>query len=467
MHGSTVECALMALEKWFYEKVENGHSIAPWVQHIYAHAQSLAFAGVLVSVGLKYPGHFTRELLPLLGNLFIYQYQLNWASYEQQETWSTPLERQGQPAIKLAVEWNSMPHRRLILQNTAPYLMLQDQATRAYLVERTVQWRKENEDNEKTRDDLKCFLARLDLQNYTETPQSDGRVLITMRWPSELEAKVTQAQDKYELNMLSLTLAMRARSYLSGQKTLELQELPEFVTQIQRLANWHPSDVEESQEQYRINSLAGGIAVLVVQHRAWLSQNPNLEEWCIHTLRQLKPVENSEYDTPVSASDHTAESFLGEAGVALLQESGEEWVLRMAFEGVTGFYYGSTFQTMWRAYLLREQLGDKFAELTNIVVLWSALRRGATRESVYQASRPLLAKYKETLFRRYVAGKLKGSLIPLRAAETLGRTLVERVSRKSMSSQERRMREAQRNSLRERRDDRELRREIPDVDFEE
>ena len=288
-----------------------------------------------------------------------------------------------------------------------------------------------------------------------------------MRVPADLQAKIKGAQEEGELKMLSLTLASRARQYLSGEDTLHPQGVPEFAAQIQRLANWQPSGADRSQEQYRINSLAGGIAVLVMQHRDWLSQNPELEKWCMDTLRELRPVENSEYDTPVSALDSTAESFLGEAGVALLLESGEEWVLRMAFEGVTGFYYGSTLQTMWRAYLLRERLGEKFGELANIVVFWSALRRGATRESGYQADRTLLAKYKATLFRRYVAGKLKGPLIPLRRAETLGRRLVERISRRTMSSGERRVREAQRKaSMRERSSDRKLDREIPDIDFE-
>ena len=56
---------------------------------------------------------------------------------------------------------------------------------------------------------------------------------------------------------------------------------------------------------------------------------------------------------------------------ALLMESDEEWVQRLVFDGITGFYYNSTFQTMVRAYLLREQLGEKFGELTNLVVMWS------------------------------------------------------------------------------------------------
>ena len=466
MNGAAVECALMALEKWLYDEIENGRSISRWVQYIYAHAESLAFAGVLVSVGLKYPALFAGDLQPLLGNFHIYECQLSWTLNEPHEAWRISLAGQGQPTIKLAAEWHRMAHRRLALRDVAPWLMLQHRGTQEYLSARRTEWSKRLEKAGQGRDALELFLARFDPDNYVQTEQPDGQVLVEMRVPAELQAKIRDAQEEGQLKMLSLTLASRARQYLSGEYTLQPQEVPAFAAQVKRLANWQASAEDRHQAQYRINSLAGGIAVLVVQHRGWLSQDPELEEWCMRTLRELKPAENSEYDTPVSALDSTAESFLGEAGVALLLESDEESVLRMAFEGVTGFYYGSTLQTMWRAYLLREQLEQKFAELANIVVFWSALRRAAIRESGYHADRTLLAKYKETLFRRYLAGRLKGSLVPLRTAETLGRRLVERISRRSTSDGERRVREAQRKAMRQRRDDRKLHREIPDIDFE-
>lgn len=154
-----------------------------------------------------------------------------------------------------------------------------------------------------------------------------------MRWPPHLEAIANQSQKDRELRSLSLALAVRARQYLSGGATLEPQFLPGFAAQLRRLADWAPVDPERLPEHYRINSLAGGVAVLIVQHRRWLSQNPEMEEWCLDTLRRLKPAENSEFDSPSSLLDHTAESFLGEAGVALLLESREEWVLRLAFGG--------------------------------------------------------------------------------------------------------------------------------------
>jgi len=289
--------------------------------------------------------------------------------------------------------------------------------------------------------------------------------MITMRWPADLEAKVKQGQDESELKMLSLTFASVARACLSCRKTLQAAELPEFARQVRRLADWHPSALDAMQEQYRLNSLAGGIAVLILQHRAWLAQHPDIEKSCVDTLRELKPKEGSDLDSPMSTLDHTAESFIGEAGVGLLLECKDEWVMRIAFDGVTGFNCESTWQTMVRAYLVREQLGEQFTELTNVVVLWSGLRRAANRGSGYEAKRDLLAKYKETLFRKCAAGKLKGNLLPLARAEALGRALVERISRQTMSPEEKRMREARKEWVREHGRDRKLDREMPNVDF--
>jgi hypothetical protein len=466
IHGEAVECALMALEKWLYDEIELGHEITRWVDHIFSHAESLAFAGVLVAVGLKYPGLFLRELMPMLGNYDLYHCQSSWAVSERSESWAIALSNQGQEVVKMGVEWNRMPHRRAFLRDVS-YLMPQHEGLREYLMQRAAEWAKrlERSRNEKQRDDLRFFLARFDPRNYTETPQPDGQVLIEMHWPADLEAKAQESQEKSSLGMLTITLASQARAYLSGRSTLSPEELPKFAAQVQRLASAPSNDTDPAQRRYRKDSIAGGIAVLVVEHRQWLAQNPELEKWCLQTLRDLEP-EDRELDTPLSAMDQSVESFRGEAGAALLQESGEEWVLRMAFDGITAFYYNATFQTVWRAYLLREQLGERFDELVNVVVLWSALRRGANRESGHEANRALLTKYKDTLFKRLAKGKLRKGFIPLRKAETLGHALVDRISRRSMSAGERRAREEHRRTVREDRRDRKLYREIPDLDFE-
>jgi hypothetical protein len=140
-------------------------------------------------------------------------------------------------------------------------------------------------------------------------------------------------------------------------------------------------------------------------------------------------------------------------------------LLRLAFEGVTGGHYSSTLYTVWRAYLLREQLGERFGELVNVVVLWSALRHAATRESGYYADESKLPAFRATLFQRYVRGKLKGQMIPLRRAERLGRRLEERIERRSMSSVEREQRKARREWSHQEDEGRKLYREMPNIDL--
>ena len=467
MHGDTVECALMALEKWLYDEIENQRSIAQWVQFIFDRGTSAAFAGVLVSVGLKYQFLLAMDLQPLLGNFYLYETQMSLAMNESSETWKISFSGQPQEAITIAADWNRMPHRRYLLRDLMPALMLQHKGTMDYLTARKTEWAKLRQGSEKSRLNMEFFLARFDPANYTETPQDDGRVLITMAWPAHLQKIADESQDDSKLKMLALTLALRARQLLEGEAELKPEEVPEFAAQVQQLATWKDSseDGGRSQEHYRISSIAGGLAVLVIKHRTWLSRDSDLEKWCLATLRDLKPIK-SEHDSPMSINNHAAEAFLGETGVALLQENTEEWVRRMAFAGVTGFHYSSTLFTLWRAYLLREQLGDKFMELLNVVVLWSGLRRAATRESGHYADDTNLQTYKATLFRRYTTGDLKGIPIPLIRAETLGRRLVERIERGSMSGAEREQRKARREWTRERNSDRKLYREMPDIDLE-
>ena len=466
LHANTVECALMALEKWLYDEIEKGNSITQWVQYIYAHGESAAFAGLLVSVGLKYPALFMRDLQPLLGNFYVYECQTSLAVNEQSDTWAISYSGEPQEAIKLAAEWHRMPHRQYLLRDAATSLMLEDEGTAQYLSARKAEWAKLRRGNEKQRLNMEFFLARFDPANYTKTPQEDGRVLITMRWPDHLEKIAQRSQEEGWLKSLSLTLALRGRRLLEGQESLGPEDVPKFAALVQELANWIDSGEDGPREHYRINSIAGGLAVLVIKHRTWLSQNPGMEQWCMTTLRELKPIED-EHFSPESINDHTAEAFLGEAGVALLQESNEEWILRLASDGVTGAHYSSTLYTLWRAYLLRENLGPKFGELVNAMVLWSALRYAAGRESgPYREDASHLAKFRDALFRRYAEGKLAGPLVPLRRVGLMGRRLATRIERRSMSSEERRQREAHRKWVRETRDDHELDREMPDIDLE-
>ena len=283
MEGDTIESALMALEKWLYDEIENNHDATESLQYILDHSQSAAFAGLLISVGLKYWGLFAGQLQPFLGNYYVYQCQASLARSESSETWRISFSRQPEEIIKLAAEWNRMSHRRWLLWDVATGVMHQDKGTLDFLRTCKAEWAKLPDGDEKSRVQKEFFLARFDPANYTETPQGDGQVLVTMAWPAHLQKIAKDSERGSKLRMLSLSLALTARQLLEGQKTLSPEQLPEFAKQIRELANWKDDTESGSHEHYRISSIAGGLAVLVIQHRTWLSENPDLEKWCFDT----------------------------------------------------------------------------------------------------------------------------------------------------------------------------------------
>ncbi len=59
--------ALMALEKWLYDLMEEGKEVNKWIEIIFTKSRSVAFLGVLVEVGKKHQELLDGPLLPLLG----------------------------------------------------------------------------------------------------------------------------------------------------------------------------------------------------------------------------------------------------------------------------------------------------------------------------------------------------------------------------------------------------------------
>jgi len=464
LDAPAIECALMALEKWLYEEVEAGRRVSGPIATIFNQSESVAFAGVLIALGLKHPVLFTRDLQPLLGNLFLYGTQLSLALSEG-NSWSIAYSDQHQLVIEMAKQWNQMPHRRYPLQEVAQWVMMQDEGTRAYLSSRIPGWRKLLSDHPS--DKLELLILKLDPDSYKQTSLPDGQIQFELQIPPELENKLQPARTETDLKTLSLMLGVRARQCLPDHP-LPPKDVPTFAADLERLIAWSPPDEDLQTRQYRLNSIAGAVAVLVIQHQPWLAEHPDLQAWCLDFLQNPHPSEGLDHDSPVSGLDHSAEAFRAEAGLALLECDREEWALRLVFDGITDFYYRTILQTMGNAFLRRVQLGEVFDELVNVVVLWSALRRAADRDSGYQADRSQLEKYKATLFRRLISGRLRGAMISPPRAERLARRLLERISRRTMSETERRIHNARQEHIRNQDIERgrRLRRETSPLDIE-
>ena len=467
LQEDTLACALMALEKWFYDELASGRSIDAHVQYIFENATSLAFAGVLIAVGMYNHDLFHSCLRPLLQNVHIYECQKNAADGEQSESWQIGFAGRPELERQLAVSWNRMPHRRTILQDLVPTLRLENVQTETFLKACADEWAATHESSDADEDlRFELFLSRFNGNTSVLPSSHEGLVEILTVLPEAVEEQRKTAQAESEYRYVAHAIALKARGLLNAGTGIANNHLPSFFAQLQLLPNPSYPDRDVSDLRARTRSIAGGLAVLFIFHREWVAQQPSVEAWCFETLRNLPTVEDEELDRPESGQHGiNTESFLGEIGVFLLQERNDEWILRMAFEGVTGFYYASTLLSMWRAYLYRAKLGTLFSELLSVAVLWSAVRRAVIRKEGHHAQREGLKPARSTLFERLTNGRIARRTITLPVAATLGTRLIERIERRDPSEVARRQWEKERIAF-DRSQDRDASREMAHLDYQ-
>jgi Transcriptional regulator, AbiEi antitoxin len=427
-----VVCALMALEKWLYDRMDKNESIDGWVGTILEKGDSLAFAGVLIAVGLRQPKLLTGLLRPFLGNLFLHEFHIHLAFQEQQRLWAIGWAfpaNQGERAVAIAREWHQMPHRTLSLRDVAIHFLLFDGETGKFLSERHAEWMNSLKSGGSGRERLEAFVAQFEKSNYTLTPLEDGSTQVEYRPPAHLQARAQDAQEKNTLSLIVMQIPVEARRLLAENHFLAADRLEGYYKALRHIAD-ADAHGDQAFHKAKLQAISAGIALLVTHHRPWLAENPAAKQWCVDTVRDMASAPLDDSYSPDDISGPSTEAFLGEAGVALLTEIQEHWVKRAVLTGATGYYYRSSFHVLTAAFRHRAQLGAEFGRLQNVVILWAILRRSALPIIHSQEGTAVLTRYREAILRRYLKGRVPAAPISLLSAERIGQRLLRRVQRK-------------------------------------
>ncbi len=124
VESNVVICALMALEAWLHETSEAGRQIESLLHRIIDESESVAFLGLLVSIGKWKPSLFEGVLRPVLGVWQLYLWDQK-TSLERTGVnpslipWSM---RRG-PENDAAREWHTRPYRSILLTELAQRLL--------------------------------------------------------------------------------------------------------------------------------------------------------------------------------------------------------------------------------------------------------------------------------------------------------------------------------------------------------
>lgn len=410
----SVNCALMALEKWLYDQIDEEKDISEIIRTILLENHSVAVAGILCAIGKKKPELFFGQLRPLMGAADIYEWDHNIIAKDDLGgmdflSWG----KFGEVAFETIKSWHTLAHRRIKLRELAQSMMLMNQDIQSFFLAQIQKWTKSGERYE--------FLREyLDIRNYSEGAEPDGAPFWEFTYPAKLEKKRADFQAENEIALQILQLPRVCEQLIETEGTLASDQLEPFVEQLQTLDNTTEVHTDHFITERTPAAIVAGIYLVLSRHRDWLTDHPDVSAWCESYLEKTfnDPPLTSDWDTPNTIGDFGWDYFAGNAAVLMLIKKPDSMVWReAAAKSITAYHYSTTASVLKIAFKYRVDLGADFKRLVNLAKLWSAV------ESVYGGTQEprKLTRYKDRLVQAFCRRSISDNKVSLSRLAAAGR----------------------------------------------
>ena len=370
--------ALMALERYLYECVDQDQPIDAIVTQILTTGRSVATLAVLMSVAKYKPELLAGCLKPLLTGWHLYGWDIQLVM--DGDSWKIGFfqwTRSGEGVFNAARDWHTMPHRKSHFREHALGLVLTHPEIREDFKVIRAAWQAELESGScADPESLEVLIARFDPNNYKAVSRDDGAYEVHLEWPDELKARTEESVRKAQDGMRLIAFPFRCRELLEKAEPISDDQAQSIWDETQAFSVSHDDDDELSHDR-RLDAVLGGVAVLTVLAPGWLSAHGEHDEWCGNQINNAisSPPARRLYDTERSISTDKWHSFLAHIAVARLADDCSDQDARsLAALCVLSYWYATTGITLAAAHRHRAELGVEFDRLVNLAVLWAALR---------------------------------------------------------------------------------------------
>lgn len=406
-----VESALMALEKWLYERIYQKEDISAEINRILQESRSAAFLGLLVAVGLYNLALFKDVLLPLFSNMDLFQTQ---RSTLMSSTWKIGFGitwvRYGKQIAGQVQTWNEMPHRQYDLFEVARRYMLFDPEVEKHIAKFYERWaadaeRYRGKDGELP-SSLEVFIAQLSRDNYTYRDAGIGQVAIEFKADPKLQARLDGERQRPELNLACFGIIAQARQNIDQKRVLSEADAAAAYVQFQKIAE--STSTDSMFLMYRRDAIAAGIALMLNSAQSVAAPGTEAEQYCLDQLLKLAGEEATPRDleSPESILDG-ADLFMSEAALVLIQRGSEDpQIWKILLDGVFAYRYPTTEKIMLRLHAQRSDTRLRFYEVSTALLLWSVIR-GPASAKTHRNDLNVLQPYRDMMIKRFFRGHFK------------------------------------------------------------
>jgi len=406
-----VESALMALEKWLYDRIDQKEDITPEINRILQESKSAAFLGLLVAVGLYSLALFKGVLLPLFSNMDLFQTQ---RSTLMNSTWKIGFGitwvRYGKQIAGQVQTWNEMQHRQYDLFEVARRYMLFDSEIEKHIAKFRERWAAEAE-RYRGKDgalpsSLEGFIAQLSRDNYTVRDVGNGQVAIEFNADPKLQARLDGERQRPELNLACFGIIAQARQSIDQKRVLSNTDATAAYAQLQKIAE--SSSTDDTFLMYRRDAIAAGIALMLSTGENVAAPGTEAEQYCVDQLLKLAGEEATprDFEFPESMLDG-ADLFMSEAALVLIQRGSENpQIWKILLGGVFAYRYPTTEKIMLRLHEQRSDARLRFYEVATALLLWSVVR-GPASAKTHRNDFNVLQPYRDLMIERFSRGHFK------------------------------------------------------------
>ena len=375
-----IEAALMALEQYFYLRLDAEDDIAEGVSAVLARSRSVAALGVLCDVGKRKPSLFEGPLRALLSAPELYAWEINKMVHGRRHLMIGAL-TQGQHFVKLAQQFHGLEHRKRDLRRVATERLLKSEEMQTFFSSVRDWWKQRRAEGESLIEMADQLDLWLDATNYeVRQDPTHGTVMVNVALGRVQSERANEHQTMND-QMLVTGFPITCRTILDErrlQTEAQLEELWQTWVRIRELAEGGPAlpgGEERFGDEY-VNAIAGGIAVLL-WHDEWLSRDASRHQEVEGTLEALvddlpeRGGSISEHDV----STWTWDCFLAEAAVMVwVREPKDARWRRLVAEMVFAEKCATVGLLFWRCAEYRAALGEDFERLRRLAVDWAHVR---------------------------------------------------------------------------------------------
>ena len=376
-----VEVALMALEQYFYLRLDTGHDIVDEITAVLARTRSVAALGVLCDIGKRQMSLFDGPLRPLFSGPELYSWQISGLVHGRSHLMIRAF-MQGQVFLSLARQFHGLEHRKRDLRHIAVKYLLKSEEMKTYFAKTREWWRDHMANGEHLNEMVEQLDQLLDPSNYEiREDAKQGQFLVNVVVEREQAVNAVEIQAIND-RMLVSGFPMRCRSILDDKKVLsnaQLDDLWQAWARIRELAKAGqalPRDEEHFGDEY-VNAITGGIAVLL-WHDGWASQDSTRQQDIQSTLESVMSgvlPERDGFTSEHDASTWTWDCFVAEAAAILWARQPQDirW-RRLVAKMVFAEKYLTVRLLFARCAEFRTTLGADFERLRRLALDWAHVR---------------------------------------------------------------------------------------------